>query len=333
MRSTQRKTIFNKRTRHIFNLINKPFDFFLGILLIPSGIFTFVYRRIGSAFLPFSTRILKKLKVFPIIDQYYEPRFNYDKLIFPLDRNRELPGINLNEEYQLNFLKCLVKSEELVELKLNEPALSIKDFCMDNIMYGPGDADFLYQFIRHTKPKKVIEIGSGNSTRIARKALERNKVHDNIQSVHVCIEPYEQYWLEQLEEIIVVREKIENTKFDWHEELSSGDLLFIDSSHIIRPQGDVLQEYLNILPRLKSGVYVHIHDIFTPKDYPSRWLIDESKFWNEQYLVEALISNSNRYEVIAALNFLKNNFFDSLNRVCPYLRQNSEPGSFYIRVK
>jgi hypothetical protein len=110
-------------------------------------------------------------------------------------------------------------------------------------------------------------------------------------------------------------------------------LLFIDSSHIIRPQGDVLKEYLEILPLLPSGVYVHIHDIFTPKDYPSRWVVDNVLFWNEQYMLEALLSNSDRYEVIGALNFLKNNYFDMLKKVCPYLRTSDEPGSFYLRIR
>ena len=76
---------------------------------------------------------------------------------------------------------------------------------------------------------------------------------------------------------------------------------------MIRPQGEVLREYLEIFPRLQPGVVVHIHDIFTPRDYLKTWGVDEVRFWNEQYLLEALLTNTNRYEVIAALNFLKNN--------------------------
>ena len=102
---------------------------------------------------------------------------------------------------------------------------------------------------------------------------------------------------------------------------------------MIRPQGDVLKEYLEIFPQLKPGVFVHVHDIFTPKDYLKSWVVDDVRFWNEQYLLEALLTNTNRYEVIAALNFLKNNHYELFSQVCPYITKEREPGSFYFRVK
>jgi hypothetical protein len=83
---------------------------------------------------------------------------------------------------------------------------------------------------------------------------------------------------------------------------------------------------------LKSGVFIHIHDIFTPRDYLAKWVVDDVKFWNEQYIVEALLSNTNHYEIVAALNFLKNDHYDSLIKVCPYLDKEREPGSLYIKV-
>ena len=109
--------------------------------------------------------------------------------------------------------------------------------------------------------------------------------------------------------------------------------MFVDSSHVIRPQGDVLKEFLEIFPQLASGVYIHVHDIFSPKDYLREWVVNEVRFWNEQYLLEALLSNSNRYEVIGALNYLKHSQYDRLKEVCPYLTPEREPGSFYMRVR
>jgi hypothetical protein len=140
-------------------------------------------------------------------------------------------------------------------------------------------------------------------------------------------------WLESFSEIDVIRRKVEDCDLDWSKSLGPGDLLFIDSSHIIRPQGDVLKEFLEILPQLASGVYVHVHDIFSPKDYLREWVVDEVKFWNEQYLLEALLSNSDRYQVVGALNYLKHRHFDRLNEVSPYLTEDREPGSFYIKVR
>lgn len=114
-------------------------------------------------------------------------------------------------------------------------------------------------------------------------------------------------------------------------QLQENDLLFIDSSHVIRPQGDVLFEYLEVLPVLNRGVIVHIHDIFSPRNYLRQWLQDEVKLWNEQYLLEAFLSNNGCWEIIGALNYLHHNHYDKLKRVAPFLTPTREPGSFYIR--
>ena len=87
--------------------------------------------------------------------------------------------------------------------------------------------------------------------------------------------------------VTVIRQKVEGLGKAVFAELEKGDILFIDSSHIIRPQGDVLFEYLESLPSLNRGVIVHIHDIFSPKDYLKEWVTNEVRFWNEQYLLEA----------------------------------------------
>ena len=128
------------------------------------------------------------------------------------------------------------------------------------------------------------------------------------------------------------RWKIEDVDLDLCKNLEANDILFIDSSHIIRPQGDILKEFLEILPVLKPGVIIHIHDIYTPRDYPERWLKRENRFYNEQYLVEAMLDNSKRYSVLLALNFLKNDYFVELKKHCPYLIDSTEPGSFYLRI-
>ena len=139
-------------------------------------------------------------------------------------------------------------------------------------------------------------------------------------------------WLETLD-VTVIRNTLENCEIEIFDKLEANDLLFIDSSHIIRPQGDVLKEYLEIIPRLKSGVIIHVHDIFTPRDYLDEWIKENVWFWNEQYLLECLLSNTQRYEILAALNFLKHSNYSKLKKVCPYLDKNREPGSIYFKVK
>jgi hypothetical protein len=308
-------------------------DSMLVVLIVPAVMVLLLYRRLSPRRLKMSTAILRKMGLFPIRRHYYDPLFDPADLRKPLSEDRFLPGINMNVDGQLAFLSSLKSSQELRSLNLDIKTKDITDFYINNDSFLSGDADFLYQFIRATRPSKVIEIGSGNSTKIARLALERNQSEGDGVARHICIEPYEKSWLEALRGVEVVRNLVENCDIKWESELQAGDLLFVDSSHIIRPQGDVLKAYLEIFPRLARGVYIHIHDIFTPKDYLADWIVRDVRLWNEQYLLEALLTNSDRYEVIAALNYLKHNHGSELSSVCPYLTSDREPGSFYIRVR
>jgi hypothetical protein len=194
-----------------------------------------------------------------------------------------------------------------------------------------GDAEFLFNSIRRYKPNRIIEIGCGFSSLMIQHAIEYNtKETRTYRCDHLCIEPYEITWLESLP-VTVVRDVVENTDIALFSQLKENDVLFIDSSHIIRPQGDVLMEYLEILPVLNPGVLVHIHDIFTPKDYLSEWLEKGTVFWNEQYLLEAFLSFNDRFKIVGALNFLKHHYFAELSEKCPFLSKDREPGSFWIR--
>lgn len=314
-------------------LPRKQADLLLSILAIPAAQILLAYRTYGSASFPATTSRLRKIGVFPIRNHYYEPLFDDAQLKSPLFEKRALPGLDLNATGQLAFLKTLVYSSELIGLKIDEPGGDANNFYINNGSFESGDAEYLYQLIRAAKPSKIIEIGSGNSTKIANLALQKNRTETNRLAQHVCIEPYEMPWLEGYGDIQVIRNRVEECNFNWAQELQSGDILFVDSSHVIRPQGDVLTEYLDIFPRLNSGVYIHIHDIFTPKDYPRSWVVDDIRFWNEQYLLEALLSNTDRYEIIGAINYLKNNHYEELKAVCPFLTPQREPGSFYLRVR
>ena len=308
-------------------------DFLFTPLVFISALILKFYRKLGSHRLIMTTKILKKLGVFPIVDHYYEPLFN-DKLLHkPLKEKRNLPGINLNEENQLKFLNDLNYSDEFKKFVLHEKTKS-KDvrFEFGNDNFEQGDADFLFNFIRAKKPSKVIEIGCGSSTKIINKALEINKKENGNFFEHICIEPFEHKWLDNFDGIKIIRQKLEELDISIFQDLKAGDFLFIDSSHIIRPQGDVLKIYLEIIPILSKGVNIHVHDIFTPRDYLESWVVKNVKFWNEQYLLESMLSNNKNYEIIASLNHLKNEYYNDLKRVCPFLSESNEPGSFYFRT-
>jgi hypothetical protein len=178
-------------------------------------------------------------------------------------------------------------------------------------------------------------VGSGYSTRLARAAIDANVAEaPGYACRHVCIEPYEMPFLDRLPGIEVVRQRVEDVDPALFQTLGENDILFIDSSHVIRPQGDVLLLVLEVLPALRSGVFVHVHDVFTPQDYPSSWVIDEVRLWNEQYLVEAFLSCNDRFEIVGALGYLARHHTGALAAKLPVFGADParyQPGSFWIR--
>ena len=306
---------------------------FLPILFIAALTMRF-YRRIGSKRLKLSTKVLKNVGVFPIRDHYYEPLCNDKHLTKDLRKPRDLPGIDFNEIKQIKFLKKLNYQTEFTNfVKRDKYKSDVDAFKLDNGTFESGDAEFLFNFIRYSKPSRIIEVGCGSSTKIIQHALVLNELDQGVLASHICIEPFEQPWLESFPNIKLIREKIENLDKNIFEELKEGDFLFIDSSHMVRPQGDVLHEFLSIIPSLSKGIFVHVHDIFSPHDYPDNWIKDNVFFWNEQYVLEALLTGNNNLEVVAALNLLKHKHYEELHKVCSYLTPAREPGSFYLKTK
>ena len=303
-------------------------DIFLAPFVVIAAWIFKLTRRVGVQRLPICKRILLFVGVFPIRNHYYEPLFDPTELRTPLSDERSLPGIDLNIGGQLSLLAAFRYEGELSGL-VGEKTDDLT-FHFDNEAFRSGDAEYLYNLIRLKKPRRIYEIGSGNSTLMAIKATAKNVADvPGYCCEHVCVEPYEMPWLERTG-VSVVRQRVQDLPLAFFAALEKGDLLFIDSTHMIRPQGDVLYEYLQLLPTLAAGVIVHVHDIFTPRDYLASWVIGEVKFWNEQYLLEALLSGTKSWKVIGALNYLKHNHYSELKATCPFLTMDREPGSFYI---
>jgi hypothetical protein len=202
-----------------------------------------------------------------------------------------------------------------------------------NRIFAEGDGEALYSFVRCFKPQTVIEIGAGQSTILIELALRKNKAESpGYAPRHICFEPFENAWLETLGPEIR-REKIETADLSIFQQLKANDIVFIDSTHVVRPQGDVECEFLKILPVLAPGVLVHIHDIFTPRDYPARFLLERRNFWNEQYILEAFLTLNPHFEVLLAMNDLQKRQEPKLYNAFPMLAKTPahEPGSFWIR--
>lgn len=162
----------------------------------------------------------------------------------------------------------------------------------------PGlDIIGIYTLISEFKPKKYIEIGSGNSTKVAYKA----KTDQNLMTEIISIDPRPRTEIDTLANK-VIREPFENIDLTILDELNESDILFVDNSHPILPNSDSMVFFLEILPRLKKGVIVHIHDIYLPYDYP-QFMCD--RFYSEQYgLAMYLLANPEKYDTILPNYFI-----------------------------
>lgn len=307
----------------LIDLLLSPFVWVAGWILV------FV-RRVGIYRFPVIRRVFKSIGILPIRHHYYEPLCYQDEMRHSTEAVRSLPGLDLKESAQLALLNEFCYQDELLAYPLEKEAN--QPYYYKNNFYEAGDAEIYYNVIRHFKPQKIIEIGSGFSTYMAIDASQKNQSENPQHTCEItCIEPFEHPELEAMG-VNVKRNKVETLDPAYFDQLSSDDILFIDSSHVIRPQGDVLYEILEVLGRLKPGVLVHIHDVFTPRDYRQGTLFEAQYFWNEQYLLEAFLSYNLNFEILLSVNHLHKSHSAALRNACPNLKSyDPDPCSFWIR--
>lgn len=303
---------------------------FVDIFLVPLGFLAALalkpYTRVQSL-LPLTRSAFDLWGVSAIRHHYYEPVVLPKDITRNLKEPRNLDFIDFRVPEQIKLLNEFRYQDEI--RKMPEIDVNGIPFARDSRNFGVGDFEIYYSLVRHLKPKKIIEIGSGHSTITAKIAALQNENEGHATTI-TAIEPFEQPWLERLD-VEVIRKKVEEAGVEPFQALDDGDFLFIDSSHVIRPQGDVLFNFFSILPILKPGVLVHVHDIFMPSDYPEDWVLRQRRLWNEQYLLEAFLAYNQSFEVVLAANYLKNAHYDELKAVCPFLSPGGEPGSFWMR--
>lgn len=169
-----------------------------------------------------------------------------------------------------------------------------------NNNFLPGlDIVALYGILAKFKPSKYIEIGSGNSTKVARKAVNENALKTEI----ISIDPFPRANIDHLADKVIRKpfENLDDNKFII-ESLNENDVLFIDNSHRVFPNSDAMVCFLELLPQLKKGVIVQIHDVYLPYDYP-QFMCD--RFYNEQYVLAAfLLANHEKYKTILPNYFI-----------------------------
>jgi hypothetical protein len=226
----------------------------------------------------------------------------------------KLTGINMNEDLQLQFLTKIFPAfqEEYNEIPVSFG--SPDQFYLSNGMFEGTDALTLYCMIRHFRPNQFIEVGSGYST-----LLTANTILKNGSGSLICIDPYPSaliregfYGLTKL-----IPKRVEDLEPEFFKTLVANDILFIDSSHIVKIGGDVNFLFLRIIPELNPGVIVHVHDIFFPNEYRRSYVMDRLNFWSEQYLLQAFLSFNNEFEILLCNSFLEERYNDQMMETFP----------------
>jgi Methyltransferase domain len=210
----------------------------------------------------------------------------------------DLPGIVLNESAQRHLWdQWRPFLAEMPFKATSQPGLRYR---FDNRHFGPGDATVLYCMLRHFNPKRLIEIGSGYSSACALDTIDSN-LSTGVQCTF--IDPFPALLLSLLKpsdsrHVQLINKPVQETDLGMFDVLDENDILFIDSTHVAKTGSDVIFELFKILPRLKKGVVVHIHDIHYPFEYPREWVIERNYSWNEVYAVRAFLMYNNSFEVL-----------------------------------
>jgi len=281
----------------------------------------------------FFFRLLERLGVHVTPNHFHFPipdtsRLNDSTWAHP----SELPGLQMNEPEQLALLERLSTTfkNEWAELPRSRSHAQ-NGFYIENSHFETVDAEIYYGLLRERGPARILEIGSGFSTRLALEALEKNAAEGKSGTITLC-DPHPPEWLKSGTPYVdrILASRVQELPLNEFSTLGPSDVLFIDSSHVLAIGSDVQFLFLEVLPRLRSGVLVHVHDIFFPEEYPRYWVRDRLRFWNEQYLLQAFLAFNSGFRVVWASHWMAVRQRDRLSQAISSFGPGKSPGSFWM---
>lgn len=264
---------------------------------------------------------------------FYSPIPAIDELRQSEDRifrvPKGIPAVDLNEREQLQFFNAFKGYYE--ELPFSEERTAGLRYYFNNENYSYSDAICLYAMIRHARPKRVIEIGSGYSSCVT---LDTNELFFENAITCTFIEPYPELLLSVIKEtdkvqVEIIPTPLQAVKLELFSSLQANDILFIDSTHVSKVNSDVNYVFFEILPALNSGVYIHFHDVFYPFEYPREWIY-QNRAWNEDYLLRAFLQYNSAFKIVFFNTFLEYFFAEKFATEMPLCLKNLG-GSIWLK--
>jgi predicted O-methyltransferase YrrM len=248
--------------------------------------------------------------------------------IFEME-TRLVPGIQLHEREQTSLLQVLLSYYG--DLPFDDFPSGNLRYGYNNPSYSYSDGIFLYSIIRHFRPRRIIEVGSGYSSCLM---LDVNDLFFGGHIKCEFIDPYPELLLSllktgEVEKITYHRCRLQDVSLDKFEALGENDILFIDSTHVAKVGSDVNHLFFEVLPILKPGVLIHIHDIFYPFEYPRSWIY-EGRNWSEAYLLRAFLQFNEGFKIVLFNTFLEHFHRDFFLKNMPLCLKN-EGGSIWLR--
>lgn len=241
-----------------------------------------------------------------------------------------LAGVDLREEQQLDTFTLLARLAREAPIPASPTART--RYGTDNVNYGIGDAAMLQAMLRHLRPQRYLEVGSGWSTALALDTSEQ--FLDGTMSV-TAIEPYPELVRDCLragDPVEIIAQPVQSVPLARFRALAANDVLFIDSSHVLKTASDVHFLFTSVLPILAPGVYVHVHDMFWPFEYLAHW-IEQGRAWNECYLVHTFLLFNDTYEIVLFNHYLAQCHREVIAAELPAMLENTGGALWLRRVR
>src|SRR5262245_24336293 len=246
---------------------------------------------------------------------FVPPGHFYSPIVDPVEADRRLvqvesepvpsalPGLDIDRREMTKTWMALLPFMKTAPFR--QTRVAPLRYAYDNSGYSWADGSTLHAMLRLHRPKRLIEIGCGWSS-----ACTIDTVEQYLEGTCALtfVEPYPQLLLDLIGDaassVEILECPLQDVPLQTFDQLSEGDVLFIDSTHVLRTGSDVCRELLEILPRLAPGVLVHLHDMFWPFEYPRAWAVDENRSWNELYAVRAVLPNNDPWRVLLFNDYL-----------------------------